>query len=396
MSGTRRKPGRLGPFVDGYRGYLLERGYTPATVRNQLVLLGALGRWMDREDRAVERLDRAMVSDCLAEHRWEHGWARSQSPVTLLAYLSELGMLASPGPARLTAVDQLVGEYRDWMISERGLAEQTVRGAVRLALVFLSEHARAGDLVVEQITSAEVIAFLVRESRRVSAGTVRLEVGQLRRLLRYLGMRGVIDPGVADAVPSIAGWRETTIPQFPQRPAVAQLLGCCDRSRDLGVRDFAILTLLVRLGLRAIEIARLELDDVDWRAGEIEIDGKGHDRARLPLPSDIGEALVAHLRHRGQHRSRRVFLTARAPRRPIDASGIRTVVRSACVRAGIERIPAHRLRHSLASELLADGASLTDIGQVLRHRHLESTARYAKVDLDRLREAAGPWPGALR
>ena len=133
-----------------------------------------------------------------------------------------------------------------------------------------------------------------------------------------------------------------------------------------------------------------------WRAGEIEVDGKGHERDRLPLPSDVGQALVEHLKLRGHSAHRRVFLTVHAPTRPIEASGVRSVVRDACRRAGIERVAAHRLRHALASELLREGASLIDIGQVLRHKHLESTAIYAKVDLARLRQAAQPWPGATR
>jgi site-specific recombinase XerD len=174
------------------------------------------------------------------------------------------------------------------------------------------------------------------------------------------------------------------------------LLGSCDRSSKVGARDFAILMLLARLGLRAVEISRLRLEALHWRAGEIEIDGKGHERGRLPLPSDVGEALVGYLSLRGPSDSRRVFLTVHAPTRPIESSGVRSVVRDACRRASIEHLGAHRLRHALASELLREGASLIDIGQVLRHKHLASTAIYAQVDLVRLRQAAQPWPGAAR
>jgi integrase len=164
----------------------------------------------------------------------------------------------------------------------------------------------------------------------------------------------------------------------------------------VGVRDFAILMLLARLGLRSVEVSRIGLDDLYWRAGEIEIDGKGHERARLPLPSDLGEALVAYLRLRRRHESRLVFLSERAPTRPIGPPGVRAVVRDACRRAGIEHVAAHRLRHALGSEMLREGSSVIDISQVLRHKHLESTAIYAKVDLARLRQAAGPWPGPAR
>ena len=146
--------------------------------------------------------------------------------------------------------------------------------------------------------------------------------------------------------------------------------------------------------MRAVEVARLRLDDLDWRAGQIVVDGKAHRRDQLPLPGDVGEAIVEHLKHRGRRRGEsRLFLTVHAQIRPLTPSGVRTIVRNACRRAGVERVPTHGLRHALASDLLREGASMTDIGQVLRHKHLESTAIYAKVDLQRLRLAASPWPG---
>jgi len=241
-----------------------------------------------------------------------------------------------------------------------------------------------------------VTGFLLRESTRVSTASVCCHANQLRQLLRYLGMRGFADGGLAEAVPSVGRWRDAGIPQFPASLAIDRLLESCDRSRRVGVRDLAILMLLARLGLRTIEVARLELGDLYWRSGEIEIDGKGHQRARLPLASDVGEALVAYLGLRCRRDTRRVFLTEHAPTRPIQPAGVKSVVRDACRRAGIEHVAAHQLRHALASQLMREGASLIDISQVLRHKHLESTAIYAKVDLTRLRQAAGAWPGAAQ
>ena len=267
----------------------------------------------------------------------------------------------------------------------------------KIGYALLAERVSVEDqLGVEGLTGADVTGFLLRESMRVRPGSVCCHANQLRQLLRYLGMRGYANPGLSAAVPSVGRWREAAIPQFPARPAIERLLESCDRSRTVGVRDYAILTLLARLGLRTVEVCRLELDDLHWRAGEIEIDGKGHERARLPLPGHVGEALVAYLTLHGRHRSRRVFLTERAPIRPIQTAGVRSVVRDACRRAGVEHVPAHRLRHALASQLLREGASLIEISQVLRHRHLESTVIYAKVDLARLRQAPGRWPGAAR
>lgn len=163
--------------------------------------------------------------------------------------------------------------------------------------------------------------FLLGESTRVRPGSLCCHANQLRQLLRYLSMRGFADPGLADAVPSVARWREASVPQSPARPAIERMLESCDRSRRVGVRDFAILMLLARLGLRAVEASRLAVEDLHWRAGEIEIDGKGHERARLPLPDDVGEALVAYLVLRGHHQSRLVFLSEHAPTRPIGRPG---------------------------------------------------------------------------
>jgi integrase len=292
----------------------------------------------------------------------------------------------------------LVAAYREWLRCERGLAPVTVRAGEQFARRFLAGRVCAGDPCgVLGITAAEVNVFLVRECARVSSGSAGCLTYRLRSLLRYLAVRGVADPGLAQAVPRVARWREAAIPRFPTRPQIDRLLGSCDRQQATGARDYAVLLLLARLGLRAVEVSRLRLDDLDWRAGLIIVDGKARRRDQLPLPGDVGEAIVEHLRRRGPRcGERRVFLTVHAPIRPLEPSGVRTIVRNACRRAGVERVPAHRLRHALASDLLREGASMIDIGQVLRHEHVESTAIYAKVDLQALRLAASPWPGALR
>jgi site-specific recombinase XerD len=397
MSGTRRNPGPLGPYVDGYRARLLELGYAPMSVTHSLAALGHLGRWMDREGLDADQLNGGVIEAFLAAHVKEHGHLPSAGVMPLLDYLRSAGVVAPEPTRRRSPFDGFLGEYREWLAVERALSPDTVCGYMRLARRFLAERVSADDeLGVERLTGADLTGFLLRESARVKPGSVCCHANQLRQLVRYLSMRGFADPGLAEAVPSVGRSRDAGIPQFPARPAIERMLESCDRSRRVGVRDFAILTLLARLGLRTVEVARLELDDLHWRAGEIEIDGKGHERARLPLPHDVGEALVAYLTLRRRHGSRLVFLSEHAPTRPIGPPGVRSVVRDACRRADIEHVAAHRLRHALASELLREGASLIDISQVLRHKHLESTMIYAKVDLARLRQAAGSWPGAAR
>lgn len=400
MSGTRRKPGRLGPFVDGYRTRLLELGYTPGTVRGMLRVLGQLGRWMAGEGLEAGQVDAAAVEAFLAARRAD-GDRRAPTVRALgqlLKYLREVGVMApEEGRQELTPFEGLIGDYRGWLVVERGLASATVLRYETLARRFLGERVAPDDeLGVGDLTGAEVSAFLVRECARVSVGSAKGRVAELRSLLRFLHVRGLAALALADAVPPVAGWRDTGIPETIARAEVERLLAGCDRTRLDGVRDFAILTLLARLGLRSIEVARLELDDLDWRGGEIVVRGKARRQDRLPLPRDVGEALAAYLSLRGRHDARRVFLTLRAPTRPIRPDLVGDVVQRACRRAGVRPVGAHRLRHALASELLREGASLIEISQVLRHRDLATTAIYAKIDLGRLRQVAQPWPGAGR
>lgn len=398
MSGTRRKPGRLGPFVEGYRVQLLELGYTPGTVRGMLKVLGQLGRWMDDEDVEPGQLNLAAVEAFLAARRANGDrWVASLGQLRqLVSYLRDVGAMTPEGePRKPTPLETLIADYREWLIAERGLAPATVHRYERLAPRFLAGRVGAeGELDVEGLTGAQVSAFLERECARVSLGAAKGRVAELRSLLRFLHLRGLTELALAEAVPSVAGWRETGIPQAISREDVMRLLESCDRSQLDGTRNFAILTLLARLGLRSVEVSRLELGDLDWRCGEVSVRGKARRIDRLPLPTDVGEALADYLSLRDRHDSRRVFLTLRAPTRPIRAELVGDVVRRACGEARVPLVGAHRLRHALARELLREGASLIDIGQVLRHRDLATTAIYAKVDLGRLRQVAQPWPGA--
>ena len=348
----------------------------------------------------VERLDGGAIEAFLAVRRVE-GHRRvptARSFVPLLDYLRGEGVVAPEQPGRvLTPLEELIGRYREWLIVERALAPATVFRYEALARRFLGEGSSPEDeLGVRSLTGADVAAFLLRECARLSVGSAKGRVAELRSLLRFLYLRGLTALALADAVPPVAGWHESGIPVAMARADVERLLGCCDRSALVGARDFAILMLLARLGLRSVEVTRLELDDLRWRAGEIVVRGKAHRRDRLPLPGDVGEALVGYLSLRDRGDARRVFLTLRAPRRPIRADLVGDVVRRVCRRAGLPEVGAHRLRHALATELLRQGASLIDISQVLRHKDLATTAVYAKVDLARLRQVAQPWPGAGR
>ena len=401
MSGTRRKAGLLGSEVEGYRVWLTDRGYTPGTVRNMLKDLGQVGVWLSAEGLVAAQFDEQRAAAFRAARR-RAGRRRvpgERAMGPLLAYLRETGVVPAENPC-LSPLAEVLGQYRTWMVGERGLAAMTVLRYENAARRFLQEQATDGAGVFEPagLTGADINAFLLRECGRVSAGSAKGRVAELRSLLRFLYLRGITPSRLGTAVPPVGGWRFAGLPPHSLTATqVQRLLDSVDRSSDAGVRDYAIMVLVARLGLRSIEIARLELGDVDWRAGELMVRGKGHRRDRLPLPAEVGEALAGYLsRGRNPAGARHLFLTCKAPRGPIRADLVGDVVERACRRAGLPPVGPHQLRHALAGELLRQGAGLLAISQVLRHQDLATTALYAKVDLAGLRQVAQPWPGVPR
>ncbi len=389
--------GPLAGFADGYRAHLAKRGYSLSGARDRLYLLAQVSRWLEAEGLDLEALASATVLGRCLVWRREQGYRSWLSPMSLrglVGYLDGLGVLARDDAVR-TAVDGLVDRFGCYLLQERGLAALTVQQYEGVARLFLAERLEplADDLA--RLSGAAVNAFVLRESRRRprSAGSV---VCGLRALLRFLHARGLIAEPLAAAVPAVARRREDLPRGLPQGQ-VRRLLDSCDRSTPVGRRDYAVLVLLSRLGLRCGEVAALELDDVDWRAGEVVIRGKGSRIDRLPLPGDVGQALVDYLRHgRPRGFGRTVFLTVCAPVTAISRATINDLLVRACKRAGMPRVGAHRLRHTVASELLSAGAGLREIGQLLRHQDLGTTAIYAKVDEAALSRLALPWPGSER
>ncbi len=369
MSGTRRKPGRAGPFVSGFEASLLEQGYSALAVRNILKDVGAVGRWMQERDLRPGQLTPAVFADfrvdCLAWGRRKIPSVKSFEP--LLRYLRAEGVITEP-PEPESPVGRLLVDYRRWLVTERGLAESTVIRYENLARRFLELHSVGDGVEAAALTGAEVVAFLLRESERVSVGSAKGRVAELRSLLKFLFVRGLTPRLLTTAVPPVAGWRETGIPKALPAGHVALLLDSCDRGDPVQARDYAILMLVARLGLRSIEVARLELGDVDWRGGRIIVRGKGSREDGMPLPTDVGRALAEYLTAaRPQTLLRSVFICCKAPRRGIRPDLVSDVTRRACDRAGLPRVGAHRLRHTLATEMLRRGVKLVDIGQVLRH-----------------------------
>lgn len=395
MASPRRDAGVLAPQVEGYRAWLEQRGYTRQTIRNMLKDLGQVGMWLSRQGLVAADLGEEGLRDYLADRR-EAGRRRLPGPrgmLPLLTFLRETGASSIPQTV-LSPLEALLVRYRSWMTRERGLSPATMLRYENTARRLLAEQAVVGGVFTPQgLTGADLNAFLLRECARVSAGSAKGRVAELRSLMRFLYLDGVIPVRLGAAVPPVGGWRFAGVPPRIAADDIRRLLECCSRRDEVGIRDYAIVMLVARLGLRSIEVARLELGDVDWRSGEIVVRGKARREDRMPLPADVGEALVAYLREARPHLpDRHLFLTCRAPRGPIRADLVGDVVERACARAGIPRMGPHRLRHALAEQMLRGGAGLGAIGQVLRHQDLATTALYAKVDFTALREVARPWP----
>ena len=377
------------PYAPGYGVLLVERGYAPSAVEGQLRVLAHVSRWLSEQGVPLVALTPDAVERFLVSRPASR---RVFGP--LLSYLRDLGLV--PEPTVLdTPVERLVVEYREYLVRERGLVAGSVELRERVARLFLAAQSEPIELALRRLRAGDVTAFVVaqcREGRRGAAWSRTLTSG-LRSLLRYLHLAGWVPVPLAQAVPSVAGWRLASLPRALEPEQVQRLLDSCDRSTVLGDRDFAVLMVLSRLGLRAGEVAAMRLDDIEWRAGEVVVRGKGARTERLPLPHDVGKAVVSYLRAgRGRASCREVFLRAVAPHGPLSSGGVRSIVHAACDRAGMPRVGAHRLRHTVATELLRAGVGLEQISKVLRHSSMTTTAVYAKVDRAALRSLARPWP----
>ncbi|MFN0090893.1 MAG: tyrosine-type recombinase/integrase [Acidimicrobiales bacterium] len=382
--------------VEPFREWLDGAGYTPGSARGLLMLMGQLGRWMDSEslDGRLTGGDLRRFQEFLRA-RCAHRVPRLAGTDPLMSYLSSIGVLEQEAPLPVTPVEELIDGFRAWMIGDRGLAAGTVLRYENTARRFLNErYVDVGERFITDLTARHVTGFLIVECGRVSAGSAKGRVAELRALLRFLFLHGLTSRSLAVAIPTVAGWHGTTIPKVISPSQVNELIDSCDRSTATGVRDAAVLLLVARLGLRSAEVVGLTFDDIDWRVGEIIVRGKARRQDRLPLPHEVGEALADYLRSsRPVSSSRRVFLSAKAPIAPLPPARVNDICRRACLRVGIGRVGAHRLRHTLASDLLRKGATIIEVSQVLRHRDLATTAVYAKVDIDTLRRVAQPWPG---
>jgi site-specific recombinase XerD len=386
----------LAPYAAGYASWLRSRAYSPSAAADRLYQFDQLSRWLERAGLGVGELTDEQAERFAAARRATGVvmWASPRSGLLPLEYLRALEVAPAPVPVRARGpLEELLEDYRRYLWGERRLSDHTVLDAHEpAARLFLAGREGPDGLGLDRLGATDVSSFLARECPQRSVSGARDLVCALRSFLRYLHVAGLIEAPLVWAVPSVADLRDRTLPRGLDPAAVRRLVASCDRRRLVGRRDFAILLLLLRLGLRAGEVAAIQLEDVDWRRGELLVRGKGSRQDVLPLPVDVGEAIVAYLRRRPRCECRALFLRVNAPLQGMNRCTVAWVVRAACDRAGLARVGAHRLRHTAATEMLRAGASLAEIGQVLRHREQKTTAIYAKVDRDALRSLARPWP----
>jgi len=390
--------GPLAPYADGFREDLAGKGYHPQVIGRHVGLMADLSDWLEARGWSSGGLGAEVAGEYLrarraAGHR-ELVSALAVAPV--LGYLRGLGAVpAAAGPAPRTPPEELLAEFAGYLAAERGLSPASVNSYLRHARPFLTGLDAPLAAALAGLSAAQVTAFMTGHRGQWGTGTAKVTVTALRSLLRFLHATGRVPQPLAPAVPAVAGWKLAALPPDVNPDHVAALLDSCDRRSAGGRRDYAILMLLSRLGLRAGEVAAAELGDVDWRAGEILVRGKGRRRDRLPLPADAGQALADYVQYgRPRCAGRPLLVILRAPYTGLSRAHILAVVHRACQRAGIPQFGAHRLRHAVACDLLRRGATLAEVGQLLRHKDERTTAIYAKVDLHALRDLARPCPPA--
>lgn len=385
--------GPLQGYVEGFWEELLRQGYAPLSARNLLHVAAHLARWLEAEGLVLRDLTEERV-DAFFRHRRDEGYTghlTRHALEPLLRYLRGLGVINTP---RLQVDDSpsgvLVDEYRTYLRIERGLADSTIDRSAKFAREFA--RSERPQLDWHRLTARGIVSYVRRRCQCASISACKHMVPELRSLLRFLHVQGRTPHDLTSAVPAVAGWRLSGLPPALQAGEVRMLLRSFDRS-PLSLRNAAIVRLLLRLGLRAGEVAALDLDDVDWRLGQLTVHGKGQHEARLPLPPDVGGAVVAYLRHgRPPASTRSLFVRSHAPHTRLRPGSVSMLAQTALRRVGVAAGGSHLLRHTAATEMLRSGASLPEIAHVLRHRHIDTTAIYAKVDLRSLASIARPWP----
>lgn len=399
----RMRIGPLGLHVNGFARWLSVQGYGHKTGQAKIRLAADFSHWLNERHLEVKDVTEEQVARFLKARKQQCRWRprHSQSLMQLLEYLRQIDILAEP----VVAVsdhprDQLLEQYAAYLKEQRGLQQLTIDKYLPVARRFLVARVDGQCLRLGRLQVKDITGFLLADDPQQSLSRTQLTAGVLRSFLGFLTQTGKLAVNLAVSVPPVANRRWSRVPAFLEKVQVEQLLSSCDQACPTGRRDHAVLLLVARLGLRAGEVANLNLEQIDWEAGEIYVRGKSAREERLPLLPEVGQAIAGYLRRdRPASPCRRVFLRLSAPHQGFSSAGaIAHIVRSALTRAQLDppQKGAHLLRRSLATHMLSHGASLHQIGQILRHKRAQTTELYAKVDVTALRALAQPWPGGVQ
>lgn len=395
--------GPLGPYINDYAVFLHQQSYSWQSIRNRIRTIADWSRWLLEHGLGVQNLNPVLVKKYLRDRYKRYRPVCMDGPALnrFLARLYDLGIVQRPvvPKKRLSGCERELAVFGDYILHERGLSASSAKNHRQHIRRFLKDRFD-GPIYYSKLRAKDITSHVQRQATQLCPSTKTVFLSAMRSFLRYLRHQGRIRMDLAACVPAMANWKRSTLPKYIEASQVQQLLDSCDRTTSKGRRSYAILLLLARLGLRAGEVVRLQLEDIDWDAGGITIHGKGQHIERLPLPHDVGQAIAAYLKKdRPACQSRSLFIRRIPPYRGLhSACFISTLVHRALKKAGIQapHMGAHLLRHSLATTMLRRGASLPEIGRILRHQCIDTTAGYAKVELIALRRLARPWPGGIQ
>ena len=396
--------GPLVPWLKGFADAAIRQGYARSSVGRRILLAAGFSRWLEQEKVELSRISSEHPGQylrCRARRRRPHPGDPSALRHLLHYLRTEAVIPAETLTARPeTEVQRCVLAYEHYLREARGLAPATILSYVPFVRTFLQHRFGTGRVTLSSLRAGDVVGFVQHMAPGMNKKRAKIMTTALRSFLQHVRYRHEAVADLAAAVPVVANWSMDCVPRAIAADDVHRLLTSIDRTTAMGRRDYAILLVLARLGLRLSEVAFLELDDIDWRTATLHVRTKGGIRNDFPLSDEVGEAIADYLRHgRPSSSSRRVFLRVRAPicgfRGP---GGVGSVIRHSIERAGIDAPTrgAHQFRHALSVEMMRQGASLSEIGDVLGHRHPDTTRIYAKVDLEALRTLALPWPGGAR
>lgn len=395
--------GPVAPYLHSFARSISQQGYTLRYLRHHLMLAARFSRWLEH----LRVRSRCISSEHVSKYlRYRHRDRRANpGDSAVLSHLIEFLRVRRVIPgAKISApslpAERCARDYEQYLREDCALAKRTIINYVPFIVDFLKDRFGTRPIRLSGLKAADVVSFVQSRARCLHVKQAKLMTTALRSFFRYARLRGEVRLDLAAAVPIVAGWSMASIPRAIAPEQTKKLLASIDRKTSIGKRDYAILLLLARLGLRSGEVAALELNDIDWSAGQLSVHGKGSRRSEMPLPVDVGRAVSVYLRHgRPQCTSRRVFLCSQAPIRGfLDGKAVGAIVRYRLQRAGIiaPTYGAHQFRHGLASDMLRQGASLAEIGAVLGHRHPDTTRIYTKIDLKSLHTLAQPWPRGVQ